>query len=994
MDSPKPWRVQTFGGFAVERGGVRRDRFRTQHAAALLSYLALKPDVRHSREVLADLLWPETDPLVARQRLSTTLANLRKEMETAGPPVFAGGRDSVGIQAGMLTSDAAEFMRLVRLARNASRERRRALLLDAVEIAGKGPFLPGFYFDWALEQASHFEETLDALRSELESETNVVGLPAEDPSSLVGRVAEIESLDRLLLERPRCISILGAGGVGKTRLALDLFERHARRFSGAKVFVRLAEVRNASDFLPAVARALNLPFDEAKPLLSAIAEALAVPGLVVLDNLEHLLPEIHMTLDGLFRSCGHSTFICTSRRRLGVTGEHVLRVRPLRVAPITANQEDLADSPAVKLFLARYRESGGTPLPPERLPAVAKICRSLGGLPLAIQLAASASVAVGVDAMGEDATLYRLLPGRSPDATNAHASLADLIQWSLALLDEPTLKKMEALCLLPGSFDLRMIRRLHGEEVTGSLPRLHSDSLLEADGNGVMRVLEPIREHVLARIDDARRTQLEVRLIERCVDLAEGLETRLEGRDQRAAMEEATLFWPTLRLAAQLAGERRMPNEGLTILAGLHRFFLVNGTGGDAVALCQPLLTGPGIHSNVQTRTHASLARHAYIAGRYEISHEHCLAGIALAEEIGDTRSLARCTYGLAFWAISVEDQDQTLSLGRRALELGRQVGDIESQVLAQLTLGLAYALYKRDATPEESKRSLSATEAHMAAAVATAQEAKDEFMEALALYFWSGYGEPDIDLYHARLGRAIEIHRRNGWKLREAQARMPLVRRLYAAGQMSNVLEELHSLQTVYAECGRWEVRAEQVAIEAEILFRMNRYDEALAKIEEAMAVLRLAERIVVVEAHVQSLIYGALMKPEMAIPLRFLVEREDHDEFSAMMAELAKALLEVRSGKDVSAYERLQKFKPESKPTRVQHAYADTLVALADMVATRNRSLAIAAYRRSRPIYRAIKSNIDLQRVRVRVSRLGEKRSEFLGAQPLNPYTGTVQG
>ena len=73
MNSVMPWRVRTFGGFSAERNGVRHDRFRTQHAAALLAFLALKPDVRHSREVLAENLWPEADPLVARQRLSSAL---------------------------------------------------------------------------------------------------------------------------------------------------------------------------------------------------------------------------------------------------------------------------------------------------------------------------------------------------------------------------------------------------------------------------------------------------------------------------------------------------------------------------------------------------------------------------------------------------------------------------------------------------------------------------------------------------------------------------------------------------------------------------------------------------------------------------------------------------------------------------------------------------------------------------------------------------------
>jgi predicted ATPase/tetratricopeptide (TPR) repeat protein len=969
MDSVGPWRVRTFGGFSVERGGVRHDRFRTRHAAALLAFLALKPDVRHSREVLAEHLWPDAPPLAARQRLSTALTTLRRELEATGPPVFTGGRESVGVQPGMLTSDAAEFDRLIRQARNASRERRRELLREARELAEAGEFLPGFYFEWAVERSARFEEALDAVRAELEAEADVPALPAEDPSSLVGRAAEIESLDRLILERPRCIGILGAGGVGKTRLALDLFERHARRFPGASVFVRLAEVRHPSDFLPAVARALRLAPGDGEPSLRAISAALAVPALVVLDNLEHLLPGVHADLDRLVRACGPCVFVGTSRRRLGIAGERVLRVRPLRLPSASARPEEMADAPAIRLFLARYQEAGGAPVPPKSLPAVEEICRALGGLPLAIQLAASASVSVGLNALRPDTMLHRLLPRRDPDATNPHASLGDMIEWSLTLLDPATRQALDAVAVLPGAFTFRLVRDLYGDDVAAVLPRLHGDSLLEADGHGAMRVLEPIRDHVQAQMAPDARTEWELRLVRRCAELAGELEAKLEGPDQGAATEEITPIWPTMRRAIQLAHERRLPTEGLRIVTGLSRTFIVYFTAREAIALAEPLLEMPGLDPHVRARALAVLARHHRNLGHNDAAFRYGAECVALAQAIGEVRAEARGTAGQAYMACIREDQPEALRLASRASELGRRIGDVETQALAQLVAGHAHCLFRKEATEDEARRAHAASEAHFEAAAAIAREARDDMMEAVIQFHRSAYAGADLDLYHARLNREIEIHRKNGWKLHEAMARATLVRRLYTAVGSVDFLAELRSLQEVYAECHQWEARAEQVAAEAEILFRMDRYEEARAAMEDALGVLQRHERAVV-EYHVQALIYGALGMREMEIPLLALVERGGRDEFSAMLAELARALLEARRGEVEAAFRRLRRFTLESKPTRVQHAYADTWVAFADLVAEHHPGLALAAYRRSRPIYREIKSAVDLRRVRMRVA------------------------
>lgn len=972
MASVVPWRVRTFGGFCVERSGVKIDRFRTRHAAALLAYLALRPDVRHPRESLAELLWPDADPLAARQRLSAALATLRRELESEGGQVFVGGRDSVGVARGTLTSDAAEFNRLLKQAKVASRERRRDLQREALELAERGEFLPGFYFDWTVDQASAFEEALDSLRLELSEGTRPSPRPAQDPSSLIGRGDEIERLDDLLLAGHRCVSILGAGGVGKTRLALDLFERHARRFVGAKVFVRLAEVRRPADFLPAVARTLQLPVEAGDALESAIAGALAAPSLVVLDNLEHLLPAVHPVLDRLLRTCGNCAFVCTSRRRLRVAGEQAMRVAPLQVADENANPEELEASPAIRLFVSRVREAGGPQLSGANLADVREICQALGGLPLAIQLAASAAVSVGLDALREGKILYRILPERDPDATNPHASLHATIDWSLSLLNPAERRALDFLCIVPGPISLKIVTALHSVEAGAALPKLHSDSLLEADGTGAMRVLEPIRERVAERMNGTDRAELEARLVRRCAEIAGDLETRLEGRDQRTAYAEAIELLPTMRRAAQLAHEHGLPNEGLSIVTGFSRVFWITMAGADAIGLAEPLLKLHGVVPGVRARACVSLTKHHRSLGHVDASIRLAEEGLALASKVGDEQTEARGWASRAFEAYIQEDQAQALSLGERALRIAERVGDAESLARTHLAMAHAHALYVRDASSEDVFRARALTERHMEAAIAAAREAGDDLTEAGIHYNRSEYAGSDLDLFRARLTSAIALFRKNGWNLYEAKARMALVRRLYAAGLGGDVLSELRSLQQTFAEHGRWEARAEMIGIEAEVLFRMDRLEAAADLIAEALDVLRHQRRPVVVEHHVQALIHAASGSAATDDPLLALLQQADESEFNFMMGTLARALLEARRGEDIEAFRRLQTFKAESAPIRIRHAYADTLVALGDLVIVRNLSLAVAAFRRARPIYREIKSSVDLARVRKRVSRL----------------------
>src|SRR5687767_27443 len=214
-----------------------------------------------------------------------------------------------------------------------------------------------------------------------------VPLPAA-LTTLLGRDQEIAALTALL-ERPavRLLTLLGPGGVGKTRLALAVAATVGESFADKAVFVSLAAVSDAAIVPSAIAQPLGVRETGDRPLAETLATSLhGMNLLLVLDNLEHLLPATPLIPD-LPRACPRLKILTTSRAVLRVSGEHDFQVLPLAL-PAPANVstlEQVAASPAVQLFVDRAQAAGlDFALTTSNATAVADICRRLDGLPLAI----------------------------------------------------------------------------------------------------------------------------------------------------------------------------------------------------------------------------------------------------------------------------------------------------------------------------------------------------------------------------------------------------------------------------------------------------------------------------------------------------------------------------------------------------------------------------------------------------------------------------------
>nr|WP_202538447.1 BTAD domain-containing putative transcriptional regulator [Streptomyces sp. SID8379] len=333
----------------------------------------------------------------------------------------------------------------------------------------------------------------DVQQELLRGEAPVVrrGVPHE-PNRLLGRDEDVTAVETLL-RTSRVVTVVGPGGLGKTRLAHAVSRRAAQRVVH---FVPLAVVSADADVAAEVASALGAaaaPTSPSDPVPGILRELGPGPALLVLDNCEQVVRGAADLVQALVASSGDLRVLATSRASLGLTSEAVYALPELELAT------------SIELFTQRARAARpGVELPPD---VVAGLCRHLDGLPLAVELAAARVRALSVPEIARRlADRFTLLRGGARDAPERHRTLHAVVDWSWNLLDDDARAALRTLSVFPGGFAGQAAERILGPDALFLLEELAGQSLVTAadTSTGVrFRMLETVREFSAARRAEA-----------------------------------------------------------------------------------------------------------------------------------------------------------------------------------------------------------------------------------------------------------------------------------------------------------------------------------------------------------------------------------------------------------------------------------------------------------------------------------------------------------
>ena len=396
-------------------------------------------------------------------------------------------------------------------------------------------------------------------------------------TSFVGRERELKEL-ATLLGSTRLVTLTGAGGSGKTRLAIEVAARKAEQTRDGAWLVDLAPVFDPQLVLKAVARVLGVRERPHSSLLGDILERLRESELLlVLDNCEHLVDTCARLAEDLLRACPELRLLATSREPLGVPGERVFRTGSLTVSARNDPPDAIVRADAVILFGDRATAVlGHFTLEPDTAPLVGHICRRLDGLPLAIELAAARTASLSLEDLSSHLDdCFALLTGGARTALPRQRTLEATVTWSYQMLSERQRDLFNRLAVFAGGWTLAAAETvcdragIQARNVVEDLASLVDRSLVVCDAlEGQLtryRLLETLRQYGLIKLREAGEASI-VRdaHLNWAVELAEEAEQHLDGLDQAAWLDRLESELDNLRAALDWAITSAQPGSRAT----------------------------------------------------------------------------------------------------------------------------------------------------------------------------------------------------------------------------------------------------------------------------------------------------------------------------------------------------------------------------------------------------------------------------------------------
>jgi predicted ATPase/DNA-binding SARP family transcriptional activator len=474
------------------------------------------------------------------------------------------------------------------------------------------------------------------------------------PSSVIGRssaIAEVEAA----IGRSRLLTLTGAGGVGKTTLALTVAEGLASEFRDGAVFVDLAGLTDEARVAEAAASALRLPERPGLALIDSLAAALEPARmLILLDNCEHLIAAAAQLAEAIFERCPHVRILATSRRPLGIRGEFVWRVPSLPSpdpAALPADSEALcahvAAFDAIRLFVERAGQADATfRLTPQNAAAVTTICARLDGIPLAIELAAARTGALTpAQIAARLSRRFELLTGGPRGALSRQQTLEAMVRWSFDLLEPAEREMLCALSVCAGAWSVETAERLAPDpsaalDLVAALVDRSVVTVDDTPSRARYRLPETTRQFARERLAESGGTGPAVqRHAAAMLALAEAAERELDGADGDRWLDRLAAEQDDLRTALEWAVSANGNAEAALRLASASWHFwyrkglLSAGRGYLEAALAHP---GAGAHPAAVATACIGAGKLAWFQSDWEAGRGYLRRSLETARDCGD----------------------------------------------------------------------------------------------------------------------------------------------------------------------------------------------------------------------------------------------------------------------------------------------------------------------------------------------------------------------
>jgi predicted ATPase/class 3 adenylate cyclase/DNA-binding CsgD family transcriptional regulator len=500
-------------------------------------------------------------------------------------------------------------------------------------------------------------------------------LPAQF-TSFVGRNGELTRVQELLADN-RLVTVTGAGGAGKTRLAVQVAGQLAGEFSGGTWYVDLAPITDPALVPTTAARALGLPDQPGRSTMDTLTRFIADRHmLVVLDNCEHLLDACAALMVALLEACPGLTLLATSREPIGVAGEVGWRVPSLSLA-----------GEAVELFTDRARHARPDfEISDDNAATVTEICRRLDGLPLAIELAAARVRALSLTEILDSLhDRFRLLTGGARTAVRRQQTLRASVDWSHALLTEPERALFRRLASFLGGFDLEAARTVAGGaevqryQVLDQLTLLVDKSLVVAEnirGRTRYRLLETVRQYALEKLGESGEADA-VRSRHRDYYTTMAALLDAPGANYEQFTEQAEFEVDNLRAAFGWSRENSDVELALALASSLAPAWLTVGLGREGLAWFDTVLSEENTLDLEPAVRARALADQALLAAwvNAAASLDQAQQALAIARDIDDPALLVRALTACCLIAV-LHDPEVGRPYFAEAIGLARALDD------------------------------------------------------------------------------------------------------------------------------------------------------------------------------------------------------------------------------------------------------------------------------------------------------------------------------